>query len=59
MLGFSWKSGAGLVLVLGALKMGLGKMGSDLGWMWSGSRHNSVIGNLNNFNLGGRRGVWG
>lgn len=43
MLGFSWKGRVGLVLVLGDLKMGLEKMGSDLGWMWSGNRPNSVI----------------
>lgn len=43
------------MLVLGDLKPGLREMGPDLGWMWSGSRHNSVIEYLNNFNLGGRR----
>lgn len=54
-LGFSWKGRVWLVLVLGELKLGLREMGPDLGWMWSESRHNSVIEYLNNFNLGGRR----
>lgn len=43
MLGFSWRGRVGLVLMLGDLKMGLETVGSDLGWMWSGNRPNSVI----------------
>ena len=38
---------------------GVRETGPDPGWMWSGSRHISVIGYLNNFYIGGRTLKWG
>lgn len=58
MLGFSWKAELGLCLscVFGRQAW---EMGPELGWMWSGSRYDSVRGLLTVFiYLGGRTRMW-